>query len=306
MEMMSQDTVSQMLMANIFNTASHYIVPLMGVMFVIAVLMRLSLYWVIKAELRFAREFAVRLHFYLRAVAQGEAPRVGSFSRLIRALLEKTYLECFEINDRYKLRSLDKVESFADRVFMLHAALQRCVEELVVQLGYLKKSIERSGRNDFQDIVRSTFDTNPYFSRVFGVLPISTVNELLATLPGLFLVLGIFGTFMGIAAGLPELGNMDLSNIDNTKKVMDGFLVHISSAMIKSIVGIGLSAFMGILNTLLSVETTHYTAITRMSDSLALAWQETDVNERVAPSSHSVAAPGGMPAPTGGGDRKTA
>lgn len=299
---MQQDTVSQLLMANIFNTASHYIVPLMGVMFVIALLMRLSLFWVIKAELRFAREFAVRLHFYLRAVAQGEAPRVGSFSRLIRALLEKTYLECFEINDRYKLRSLDKVESFADRLFMLHAALQRCVEELVVQLGYLKKSVERSGRNDFQDIVRSTFDTNPYFSRVFGVLPISTVNELLATLPGLFLVLGIFGTFMGIAAGLPELGNMDLSNIDNTKKVMDGFLVHISGAMIKSIVGIGLSAFMGILNTLLSVETTHYTAITRMSDSLALAWQETDVNERVAPSSHSIPAPNGAPA----GDRKTA
>lgn len=297
---MQTDTVSQLLMANIFNTASHYIVPLMGVLFVIAVLMRVSLFWVIKAELRFAREFAKRLHFYLRAVAHGEAPRVGSFSRLIRALLEKTYLECFEINDRYKLRSLDKVESLADRLFMLHAALKGCVEELVVQLGYLKKSVERSGRNDFQDIVRSTFDTNPYFSRVFGILPISTVNELLATLPGLFLVLGIFGTFMGIAAGLPELGNMDLSNIENTKKVMDGFLVHISSAMIKSIVGIGLSAFMGILNTLLSVETTHYTAITRMSDSLALAWQETDVNERVAPSSHSV--PQGAPA----GDRKTA
>ncbi|MBL7688473.1 MAG: hypothetical protein JNJ49_10585, partial [Bdellovibrionaceae bacterium] len=125
-------------------------------------------------------------------------------------------------------------------------------------------------------------------SRVFGVLPISTVNELLATLPGLFLVLGIFGTFLGIAAGLPELGNMDLSNIENTKKVMDGFLVHISAAMFKSIVGIALSAAMGVLNTLLAVETTYYTAVTRLSDSLSLAWQETDINERVAPSSHSI------------------
>lgn len=304
-----QDNVSQMLMANVFNAASSYIVPIMIGLFVVAVFMRFSLFWVIRAELRFAREFAVRLHFYLRAVALGEAPRVGSFSRLIRALLEKTYLECFEINDRYKLRSLDKVESLADRLFMLHAALQRCVEDLVVQLGYLKKSVERSGRNDFQDIVRSTFDTNPYFSRVFGVLPISTVNEMLATLPGLFLVLGIFGTFMGIAAGLPELGNMDLSNIDNTKQVMDGFLVHISSAMVKSIVGIGLSAAMGILNTLLAVETTHYTAITRLSDSLALAWQETDVNERVAPSSHSVPTSGAAaptPPPATPPDRKTA
>ncbi len=298
----AQDAVSLMLLP-FFNSASNAIVPVMIVVFVVAVLMRLSLFWVIKAELRFAREFAVRLHFYLRAVAHGEAPRVGSFSRLIRALLEKTYLECFEINDRYKLRSLDKVESLADRMFMLHAALQRCVEELVVQLGYLKKSVERSGRNDFQDIVRSTFDTNPYFSRVFGILPISTINELLATLPGLFLVLGIFGTFMGIAAGLPELGNMDLANIENTKKVMDGFLVHISAAMLKSIVGIGLSAFMGILNTLLSVETTHYTAITRLSDSLALAWQETDVNERVSPSSHMVPSPGGAPTAP---DRKSA
>lgn len=281
-----QDNSGQM-MANLFNNVSHYVVPAMLVMFVTAMFMRLSLYWVIRAKLRFAREFAVRLHFYLRAVAVGEAPRVGSFSRLIRALLEKTYLECFEINDRYKLRSLDKVETLADRLFMLHAALQRFVEELVVQLGYLKKSVERSGRNDFQDIVRSSFDTNPYFSRVFGVLPVSTINELLATLPGLFLVLGIFGTFLGIAAGLPELGNMDLANIDNTKKVMDGFLLHISAAMVKSIIGIGLSAMMGVFNTLFAVETTYYTAITRLSDSLSLAWQETDVNERVAPSSHT-------------------
>lgn len=277
-----------MSLAHLFNTMANYIVPIMFAVFVVAVFMRLSLFWVIRSKLRFAREFAVRLHFYLRAVAQGEAPRVGSFSRLIRALLEKTYLECFEINDRYKLRSLDKVETLADRLFMLHAALQRFVEDLVVHLGYLKKSVERSGRADFQDIIRSSFDTNPYFSRVFGVLPISTVNELLATLPGLFLVLGIFGTFLGIAAGLPELGNMDLSNVENTKKVMDGFLVHISAAMFKSIVGIALSASMGVLNTLLAVETTYYTAVTRLSDSLSLAWQETDINERVAPSSHSI------------------
>lgn len=282
-------------MAHVFNAMATYIVPIMFAAFVVAVFMRLSLFWVIRAKLRFAREFAVRLHFYLRAVAQGEAPRVGSFSRLIRALLEKTYLECFEINDRYKLRSLDKVETLADRLFMLHAALQRFVEDLVVHLGYLKKSVERSGRADFQDIIRSSFDTNPYFSRVFGVLPISTINELLATLPGLFLVLGIFGTFLGIAAGLPELGNMDLSNIENTKKVMDGFLVHISAAMFKSIIGIALSATMGILNTLLAVETTYYTAVTRLSDSLSLAWQETDINERVAPSSHSIPTQSGKP-----------
>ncbi len=290
-----------MSLAHQFNTMANYIVPIMFAVFVVAVLMRLSLFWVIRAKMRFAREFAVRLHFYLRAVAQGEAPRVGSFSRLIRALLEKTYLECFEINDRYKLRSLDKVETLADRLFMLHAALQRFVEDLVVHLGYLKKSVERSGRADFQDIIRSSFDTNPYFSRVFGVLPISTMNELLATLPGLFLVLGIFGTFLGISAGLPELGNMDLTNIENTKKVMDGFLVHISAAMFKSIVGIALSASMGVLNTLLAVETTYYTAVTRLSDSLSLAWQETDINERVAPSSHAIPTQG-----SGKGDKISA
>lgn len=79
-----------MSLAHQFNTMANYIVPIMFAVFVVAVLMRLSLFWVIRAKMRFAREFAVRLHFYLRAVAQGEAPRVGSFSRLIRALLEST------------------------------------------------------------------------------------------------------------------------------------------------------------------------------------------------------------------------
>ena len=69
---MQTDTVSQLLMANIFNTASHYIVPLMGVLFVIAVLMRVSLFWVIKAELRFAREFANACTFTCEPLLTGK------------------------------------------------------------------------------------------------------------------------------------------------------------------------------------------------------------------------------------------
>jgi hypothetical protein len=281
--MTPNEFVSQVLMKHVFSGLSTWVLPSMIVIFCLALFVRLSLYWIVRSELRFARELAKRLHFYLQAASDDSVPRVRTFSRLMRALMRKTHVECFDVRDRYKLSSLDRVEGLMDRLFLLHEGYRRFVDDCVQQLGYLRRREgERLGRTEFQDIARSGFDTNPYFTRLFGVLPVSTMNDLLATLPGLFLVLGIFGTFVGIAEGLPELGHMDLANPETSKKIMDAFLGHISSAMVKSIVGIGLSALMGIVNTIFGVETTFYLAVTRLSDTFMLAWEETESNERIS------------------------
>ncbi len=196
--------------------------------------------------------------------------------------MEKTYLECFEIRQRYKKRSLDRVETLADRLFLLHEATRRLVEDMVLSMGYHTRRPGDNERPNFQESVRTTFDANPYYSKLLGIFPVEMVNDLLASLPGLFLIAGIFGTFVGIAQGLPELGAMNLGDVEQTKRTMDSFLAHISSAMVKSIVGIGFSAVMGVLNTLLSVEGTFYSAVTRLTDALITVWHETTTNERIA------------------------
>ena len=90
---------------------------------------------------------------------------------------------------------------------------------------------------------------------LLGVIPsVIAVNDLLNVLPGLFVIGGIFGTFLGVMKGLPELGAMDLNDPEKTKTIMDGFLVEISISMGASITGIFLSVLMTIINTSMSPE----------------------------------------------------
>ncbi|MCK6597507.1 MAG: hypothetical protein L6Q37_04020, partial [Bdellovibrionaceae bacterium] len=128
-------------------------------------------------------------------------------------------------------------------------------------------------------ITKATFHHNPCFNRVFGVFPISSLNDIVSILPGLFVVAGILGTFIGIAKGLPELGGMNLQDMDSTKNVMDRFLFEISYAMSSSIFGITFSLMLNFINVTFSPDRVFVSMIDRFESSLDLLWYRSDNNE---------------------------
>ncbi len=67
-------------------------------------------------------------------------------------------------------------------------------------------------------------------------------------MPSIFIVGGIFGTFLGIMKALPELTAMDITNAEASKLVIDVFLIKISFAL-STILGIVLSIVMSFMNT---------------------------------------------------------
>ncbi|MBX9768927.1 MAG: hypothetical protein K2X47_16760, partial [Bdellovibrionales bacterium] len=97
-------------------------------------------------------------------------------------------------------------------------------------------------------------------------------------LPGLFVIGGIFGTFIGIRQGLPMLGEMDLSNIEQTKTTMDQFLIHIAFSMGASLVGILLSIITQIMNTIFSPDGLFEGIIERFEANLHLLWNHSSNN----------------------------
>jgi hypothetical protein len=60
---------------------------------------------------------------------------------------------------------------------------------------------------------------------------------------------------------------------------MDLFLLKISQSMIKSIIGIAFSVMTSLLNTIFSVEGTHYQVINKFTAALDNIWNETSTNE---------------------------
>lgn len=266
------DPVTSFVMNHLIDSTASILPPVMFGAFFLGIAFRVLIWYTARAELKFCTEFEkrVRKHFI-----DPTAERVESFFVLTKKLLEKTYYEVFEMRARYRRRNLDGIATLTDRVFLIQDGAAYLVRDTLRQIRYFK-------RDGFPprmvEISKSAYEGNPVFNKILGIFPASLSNELLNILPGLFIIAGIFGTFLGIAKGLPELGGMDLNNLDETKKIMDLFLVKISQAMVKSIIGIALSVIMSLVNTLFSAEGVYFQLINRYTNALEILWNETTTN----------------------------
>jgi len=269
------DPISKFIMEHMIEGTAELLMPTMILMFLAGVFFRGVILYTVRSEMHFAVEFEKRVkkHF-----SDPQRKRVDSFFMLTKQLLEQTYREVFEFRARFKRRNLDHVAVLSDRVFLIQDGVAYLVRDTLRQIRYLK----RDGYPPrMLEISKSSYENNPVFNKIMGAFPAHMINELINIMPSLFIIGGIFGTFLGISKGLPELGNMDLSNLEESKKIMDLFLIKISQSMVKSIVGIALSVIMSVINTLLSVEGMYFGVVNRYTSALEILWNETTSNEIV-------------------------
>lgn len=254
--------------------ATGLLVPSMVSVFLLAVLLRLLIYFTIKREEWFSKEFDRRVDNYLE---EGKGKDFDSFFVACKRLLEKTYYELFEVRAILKRRKPDYVMHWSDRVFLIKQGTAWMVKDLLKYLKHMRFSHE--SRPKLLQISKSSFQRNPCFSKVFGVLPASMLSDLLNILPGLFIVGGIFGTFIGIMRALPELGGMDLNDVQGSKLIMDQFLMNVAFSMKTSVVGIMLSVASGVINTTFSPEKIFVETVDRMEGSLDKIWHVSTNND---------------------------
>lgn len=269
--------VSQDFMTTIVNGlvvfATDLLIPFMTGIFILGVLFRFLIYFTVKREEWFSREFEKRVHQF---IDEDDHTKPHSFFLLTKRLLEKTFYEVFEIRSIMKRRRPDYVMDLSDRVFLIKHGVARMVRDTLKQVKYLK---EADGRPELLKISKKVHQTNPCFNKVFGIIPASSLNDLLSILPGLFIIGGIFGTFLGIMKALPGLGDMDLTDPTMTKQIMDEFLLKISFSMSTSIVGIILSVGMSLFNTILSPEKLFVQTVDRFENALHILWSRSSHNE---------------------------
>ena len=264
----------EQLLQNTVKYLINYLPYGMGVVFLFAAYFRWTIYYTVRRHEWFAKQFENRVHKFIDSDDSNNMTDV-SFYSLSKKILEKTYYEIFAIRDRSKNGNSDHVMSMNDRIFLVKQGCAWLVKDILKQLKHLKWSKETP---KLQQITRATLHHNPCFNKVFGILPMSALNDLISILPGLFVVAGILGTFLGIKGGLVQLGGMDLSDIEGSKTIMDNFLHEIGFAMGSSITGIGFSLLLHVINTSLSPERVYISLVDRFESSLDLLWYRSDNN----------------------------
>lgn len=257
------------------NLANDALMPTMVACFFAAILMRALIWVTVKREQWFAKAFEKRTFDYLYKHKKTKA-KYTSYYVTTKMLLEKTYYELFIMRSIMKRRNPDIIMDKSDRIFLVQQGCARLVKDTLRHVQFFRYD---QGKPNTFDASVQIFEKNPQFNAVFGYLPIGTFNEVLNILPGIFIVGGIFGTFLGIMAALPELGAMDLADIEKTKQVMDQFLVKMSYSMITSILGIILNVSLTIMNAFLNPNKVFVDIVERYNNSLETLWSACSDNK---------------------------
>lgn len=251
---------------------SPLVMPLTFALFFAAVTMRLLIYFTISREHWFAWEFDKRVKRFLDSP---DHDKLVSFFLTTKLLLERTYYEVFEVRAILKRRKPDAVRGLTDRLFLIQHGCARLVKDTQQHIRYLKHA---NPNPQLLKMSQNMFENNPCFNKVFGVLPTTMFNDFINILPGIFIVFGIFGTFLGIMQALPDLGNINLRDYEATKIAMDDFLIQISYSMGTSIVGIVVSVVLTFTNNFFAAEKLFAAAVQRYEASLDLLWQHSSDN----------------------------
>lgn len=253
--------------------ASDLLMPMMVFAWGMAFLVRGLIYFTISREAWFAEELEKRANAMLE---QPELPGHGSFFVALKRVLEKNYYEIFIVRSVMKRRRPDSVAMLSDRLFLIQHGCARMVQSTLKHARFLRYEPQQPR---LLDISKAVFENNRCFNRLFGVIPTGMLNDVLNLMPGLFIVGGIFGTFLGIMQGLPQLGGMDLADAEGSKKIMDAFLVKSAYAMGTSILGIVCSVTLQIFNTTFSPEKLFVTAVNRFESVLSAFWVRSSNND---------------------------
>lgn len=250
------------------------LLPVMTFFFFAGIAARVLIYITVKREEWFVKEFEKRARRFLE---HENTHAKFSFYVVIKNLLEKTYYEVFEVRNSMRRRKMDNVMAPSDRIFLIQQGCAYLVRDTLRHAKILRK--ENTDEQMLFGVSKNVLANNPAFSKVLGIIPSGPLNDFTSILPGLFVVGGIFGTFLGIMKALPELGGMDLNDPTSTKAVMDTFLLKVAFSMATSTLGILYSVLFTVFNSFLNPEKLFVTVVDHYQEALSFLWKQAENNE---------------------------
>ncbi len=255
------------LMESFLTFATAGLVPFMIVLFFVGAILKGLIYYTVRRQEWFSKEFEKRVDHFIE---ERNPDSKVSFYMIVKRMMEKTYYELFRVRYAMKRRKPDFIMTVSDRMFLVKQGAAFFVHDILKPLRHIK--YVDSNHPKLLSTTKKAFARNPSFSKILGIFPSSRLNDVVNILPGVFIILGVFGTFVGIMKALPLLGTMDLNDIDAANATMDKFLLKISFSMSTSLVGIVLSVTMSFLNAALAPEKVFIAAVDRLEAALDSLW----------------------------------
>lgn len=125
---------------------------------------------------------------------------------------------------------------------------------------------------NFTELTHRIMDQDPHWTKVWKYFPIDNISRMIDMLPGTFVVLGVFGTFIGISMALPEIAKIDFNDLDGSTATLMSFVLNVTYAMKTSVAGIFFSLVLNVLNTFSPIKETRRRVFKKVETSLQMLW----------------------------------
>ena len=240
----------------ILNFFSSYLIEVMGILLVLGLFFRAASYQLSKREDAYFSSFISEIEKALSALAHA-GKEVKDVDKFLDSILKT-------VSDKLPTRSVRYGKFDHKKKEKSSLAKNRRNVVSLREFVHGEKSLFHSIKGEvsifkskyppnFEDLTERILEKDPNWNKILNFFPVGPISRLNEILPGLFVVFGIFGTFIGISMALPKIAQIDFSNIDSSGQILSEFVLNIALAMKTSIAGILFSLIMTVLNTLAPV-----------------------------------------------------
>lgn len=242
------------MLAMVLNFFSHYLIEVMGALLVLGLVFRWATWRSSKVEDAYFSTFTGEIEKFILTQKESDE-EIEDVEKYISHMLDS-------VKEKLPTRSVRhaKAKKHEEKASELGAknvvSLRDYVtgdQSLFLGLKDEATSFKSKYPPNFNDLTDRILEHDEKWNKLMRFFPIGPISRLIDSLPGLFVVFGIFGTFIGIAMALPEIARIDFNNMDSSGDILQSFVLSVTYAMKTSIAGILFSLIMTLLNTVAPV-----------------------------------------------------
>ncbi|MBT3586888.1 MAG: hypothetical protein HN509_18400 [Halobacteriovoraceae bacterium] len=237
----------------VFGLASDYLIEFMGFLLILGLGFRWASYRNSKIEdayfSTFTSEVEKVLSSYKTQNSDNAEEKIEDVDAFLNHLLDDVHAKLPKRTVRNASADSGKAESLGAKNVVSLRDYVSGDQSLFLGIKSEASSFKSHFPPNFSDLSDRILEHDQNWNKLLRFFPTDAVSRMIDTLPGLFVVFGIFGTFIGISMALPEIAKMDFNNLEGSGEILTQFVLAVTYAMKTSIAGILFSLVMTILNT---------------------------------------------------------
>ena len=252
---------------------SNYLIEFMGGMLVLGLIFRFAAYRSSKNDNQYYSSFTRELELNVE-LDKEQNTAVDDIDRYLSDILGRVGKKLPErsvrfgdgqkANDQEKEKDGKKVLSLRDYV----SGKQGLVTNIIAESSVFHHQTPPN----FTELTHRIMAQDPHWTKTMKHFPIDGVSRMIDILPGLFIVFGVFGTFIGISMALPEIANIDFNDLEKSSDTLMAFVLNVTYAMKTSIAGIFFSLILTVLNTIFPIKDVRNRVFKKLETSLQMLW----------------------------------